>query len=500
MHDSTQLFFPLFRMYLKRKRSRLDSKGEIVDTDKEPNTKQAKVEKNSSVSTIKPEKYIQSGIKPLKPTLEKETSSTNPLLSENDFLKNQEALSSNSPETKVKKANIVEQIPSENKSGSQSQRNTLTVTSATTSNQKPASPSKSPNKSENIKPTPTTVSREIRGKSEISTREQASFTDEKLKQNKQQVSGDQILSVINNLAKKQMDRVACINKEPDPELQQPWASSNSPPPLAIFSAALQLQYAVKPAPATASSSPPSNGTPVMVSPNLKSSSPPNSTVSNVTILSPTEKSKQTLNELRQFRKTSTDHSPTKSSSPAIQLNLTSPTKSPPSSLVSKLIEAAASSSRKLLTNTNTDSEKTSDTIGSASSKSSPSDLKKIKPSSPTSTSASNKQHAQLPSNRLQLKMQQSSPVSNFQSAFQSTIYSQLAAETLWKHQQAANAAVLQANMQALAAGNLSKTLNQNVRQIPNPSLLAKQQKDLLIAMAAAAAIRSSGDPHQNGDR
>jgi len=103
-------------------------------------------------------------------------------------------------------------------------------------------------------------------------------------------------------------------------------------------------------------------------------------------------------------------------------------------------------------------------------------------SSPQTTSVT---AAQLPSSRLQLKVQPPmTSISPFQAAFQSTLYSNLSAGTMWNQQMQAFAN----NSKALS--NLTKTLNQGIRQIPNPSLLAKQQQqatEIMQLMAAAAA-------------
>lgn len=380
-------------------------------------------------------------------------------------------------------------------------------------------------------------------------------------------NGSQILSVINNLTKKQLNLEASLNKESKlngnsppkmtiletitPMVSKTTTSSSNTTPTTTPSSShhipsgttITMKHIFSP---TSTSSPsllsssssmltPTNGTPVVVSNNSTKSASPKSLLSNVMILSPTEKSKQTLNDLRQFRKATLDTSPVKTSSAATQLTLTNKPKQLTSSLMSSLMSQGSTGSHKLPGNITaagglaavkpinlstirppttmslSDHQRALQILRSSSTTTSSAVpthpiLSTGKPSSPTASSGS-PQQAQLPSSRLQLKVQQAPPMSPFQAAFQSTIYSQLAAETIWKQQQsAAAAAVMQANMQALASSNgkafggLSKTPNQGIRQIPNPSLYAKQQQEIMMAMAAAAVIRSGGDPRTNGER
>ena len=100
--------------------------------------------------------------------------------------------------------------------------------------------------------------------------------------------------------------------------------------------------------------------------------------------------------------------------------------------------------------------------------------------------------AQLPSNRLQLKVQPPS-ISPFQAAFQSSLYSHMAAETMWKYSLAqTTTASPTATTNGKTFAGLPKTLNQGIRQIPNPSLLAKQQAEQLMMAMAAANFAASG--------
>ena len=111
--------------------------------------------------------------------------------------------------------------------------------------------------------------------------------------------------------------------------------------------------------------------------------------------------------------------------------------------------------------------------------------------SPTTTTAS-VTAAQLPSNRLQLKVQPPS-ISPFQAAFQSSLYSHMAAETMWKYSLAqTTTASPTATTNGKTFAGLPKTLNQGIRQIPNPSLLAKQQAEQLMMAMAAANFAASG--------
>lgn len=387
---------------------------------------------------------------------------------------------------------------------------------------------------------------------------------EKPKQNKM-TSGSQILSVINNLTKKQLNLEASLNKDAksngsispalpsivkkpetsaSSEVTQGPKTSSSPATIPTSSSKYVPQT---PATTTShhipsgttitvkqifssssspSATPPTNGTPVVVMPNSLKSVSPKSLLSNVTILSPTEKSKQTLNDLRQFRKMPLDSTQTKTSSPSTQMSLLNKQKSLTSSLLSNLSTHTSTGSHKLPGNISaagglaamkpinlsrpppsmslSDHQKALQLLKSSVSKNSTSfpTLSNGKSTS-TLTTTTSPQQAQLPSSRLQLKVQQAPPLSSFQAAFQSTIYTQLAAETIWKHQQSAAAAVLHANMQLAsngkAFGGLTKTPNQGIRQIPNPSLFAKQQQEIMMAMAAAV-INGGGDPRPNGER
>ena len=109
--------------------------------------------------------------------------------------------------------------------------------------------------------------------------------------------------------------------------------------------------------------------------------------------------------------------------------------------------------------------------------------------------------AQLPSNRLQLKVQQPpiTGISPFQAAFQSSLYSHLAAESMWKHPlmnqaptfaQSSSPTSKSPTSNGKGHSNLPKTVNQGIRQIPNPSLLTNKQQaaaaeQFMMAMAAA---------------
>ncbi len=457
-----------FRIYLKRKRPRLESGEAKVDPDAEPSAKQSKgkLEEGPSKSGDQ-----ETGIKTLKSTKEKDTKSPKSPPPDQKAIKSGNLAESEKTDTKDTTVLKLESPKSGNGSNSESKGSTLSNLKVDNKDVLSNSPHRST--------TPISEDKDANVSSKFESKSDKPPPGSK----KSNSSGGQILSVANNLAKKQLDLVEEYS-------QTRTYSSNSPPPMAVFSAALQLQYAVKPPPVTTALSSPSNGTPVMVSPTLKSSSP-KSLLSNVTVLSPTEKSKQTLNELRKFRKTTSDSPPTKSSPTATQLNLSATSKSLPSSLIAKLFENTASSSHKLVSKSDSGPPSSLPTP-----KSPVSDEKKVKAASPTSSTSmsSNKQQAQLPSNRLQLKVQQSTPVSTFQTALQSSIYNHLAGETLWKQQHAAVMKALE------ATGSFSKTLNQGVRQIPNPSLLAKQQKDLIVAIAATAVNHKAGDPNQSTER
>jgi hypothetical protein len=109
--------------------------------------------------------------------------------------------------------------------------------------------------------------------------------------------------------------------------------------------------------------------------------------------------------------------------------------------------------------------------------------------------------AQLPSNRLQLKVQQppTTGISPFQAAFQSSLYSHLAAESMWKHPLLSQAPTFAQSSSPTSKSptsngkghsNLPKTVNQGIRQIPNASMLTNKQQaaaaeQFMMAMAAA---------------
>ena len=107
--------------------------------------------------------------------------------------------------------------------------------------------------------------------------------------------------------------------------------------------------------------------------------------------------------------------------------------------------------------------------------------------------------AQLPSNRLQLKVQPS--MSSFQAVYQSSLLSHIAAESMWNLSSLAQSTTSGATPNTNGGKGipgLPKTLNQGIRQIPNPSLLTKQQQtaaeQFMMAMAAnfaAAGVRTS---------
>lgn len=136
---------------------------------------------------------------------------------------------------------------------------------------------------------------------------------------------------------------------------------------------------------------------------------------------------------------------------------------------------------------------------------------------------------QLPSNRLQLKVQSTtsssaaaapsasslstasshslaSSLSGFSAPFSSSLYSHMAAESLWKKELLLHSSLASAGMNGSGTASaklthgLSKTLNQGIRQIPNPSLLTKQtneqqvlqqQQQLARAIMATAAANAA---------
>jgi len=120
-----------------------------------------------------------------------------------------------------------------------------------------------------------------------------------------------------------------------------------------------------------------------------------------------------------------------------------------------------------------------------------------------SNMASSVTAAQLPSNRLQLKVQPpTAGISPFQAAFQSSLYSHLASESLWKcsllgqtpttTQSGSPTSKSPTTNGKSMNSSLPKTLNQGIRQIPNPSLLAKQQAEqYMMAMAAAHFVSNA---------
>jgi len=314
-------------------------------------------------------------------------------------------------------------------------------------------------------------------------------------------NGSQILSVINNLTKKQLNLEASLNKEGNSLPTSKTSTGETvtltggkppTPPTSLVTTTTHQTLTVKPVFTTSS---PINGTPVNISPNSLKNVSQKSLLSNVTILSPTEKSKQTLTDLRQFRKVPPDNIPSKPLATPLTLQ-NKPKPLTPSQLSggSHKLQASPKPIQPI-----PDYHKTLQMLKSSVSKTFPI-------LSAGNTTASITQQAQLPSSRLQLKVQQPPPLSPYQAAFQSTLYTQLAAETLWKQQQSAAAAVMQANFHlastttSKAFGGLSKNPNQGIRQIPNPSLFAKQQQEIIMAMAAAAVIRGGGDPRSNGER
>ena len=125
--------------------------------------------------------------------------------------------------------------------------------------------------------------------------------------------------------------------------------------------------------------------------------------------------------------------------------------------------------------------------------------------STTSNMTSSVTAAQLPSNRLQLKVQPpTAGISPFQAAFQSSLYSHMASESIWKYPllgqtptttQSGSPTSKSPTSNGKSMNSLPKTLNQGIRQIPNPSLLAKQQalaaEQFMMAMAAANYVSNA---------
>jgi len=148
-------------------------------------------------------------------------------------------------------------------------------------------------------------------------------------------------------------------------------------------------------------------------------------------------------------------------------------------------------------------------ITSVSSGKSPSSI----PSSPSATTSTTNSFpptssavtaAKLPSNRLELKVQQQprpTPISPFQAAFQSTIssppisasfYSHLASEAMWKMPlPSASSPTSKSQSNGKGMAGLPKTMNQGICQIPNPSMLTKQQQQIAEHFMMAAMVANA---------
>ena len=109
-----------------------------------------------------------------------------------------------------------------------------------------------------------------------------------------------------------------------------------------------------------------------------------------------------------------------------------------------------------------------------------------------------------PSNRLQLKVKTTSPPSTMPVRTLPSLYSHMAADTIWKYQAAGMAAAMAAAGVPVttAGGGLAPKANQGLRHIPNPSLLSKQNssasspKSPKAGSSAKAAAAAAEDAKQ----